>query len=143
MVWGCFDWSGVCNLVKITGKMDSVMYKGILSDNLRLSAEKLELMDNFVFQHDNDPKHTSRLVRSFLNEEMIEILKWPAQSSDINLIGYLWEELDRQIPQIKRRSFQEYKEALLLPLTWPLGTNLFRKNKNISAEHPKSLESNN
>jgi len=55
-------WSGVGNLVEITGKMDSVRYKGMLSDNLKLSAEKFKLIDNFVFQHDNDPKHTSRLV---------------------------------------------------------------------------------
>ena len=51
------------------------MYKSILSHNLRLSTEKLELINNFIFQRDNDPKHTFRLVRSFLTKEMIEVLK--------------------------------------------------------------------
>jgi len=112
MVWGSFAWSGVGNLVEINGRMDSTMYKSILSANLRSSAEKLGLEDGFVFQHDNDPKHTSKLVKAFLAEEGIEILKWPAQSPDINPIEHLWDELDRQIPQIKRKSFQEYKQAL-------------------------------
>ena len=78
--------------------MDSVVYKGILVDNLNSSPEKLGLRADFVFQHDNDLYHSSKFVLSFLTEEAIEILKLLSQSPVINPIKHLWEELiDRSI----------------------------------------------
>jgi len=73
MVWGCFAWSGIGNLVEITGKMDSVMYKGILLDNFRLLAEKFELNDNFVFQHDNDLAMS--IMKHYMTNENIFVQK--------------------------------------------------------------------
>lgn len=39
-----------------------------------------------VFQHDNDPKHTSRMVKAYLLESSVAVLDWPAQSPDLNPI---------------------------------------------------------
>ena len=42
--------------------MNSIKYKSILTQNLRSSAVKIGLNDDFVFQQDNDPKHISQIV---------------------------------------------------------------------------------
>ena len=30
--------------------------------------------DNFIFQHDNDPKHTTHIVKEYLRNQQIEML---------------------------------------------------------------------
>lgn len=60
MLWGCMCASGVGSLAEIKGKMDALKYLVLLQENLLPSAQKLGLVGNFIFQQDNDPKHTSR-----------------------------------------------------------------------------------
>ncbi len=50
-------------------------------------CEKLNLRrDQVYFQHDNDPKHTSNLVKEYLNEQEYQVLDWPPQFPDLNPI---------------------------------------------------------
>ena len=55
----------------------------------------------FVFQEDNDPKHSSILCRDYLREKerrrVLNYMVWPAQSPDLNPIELLWDEFDRKI----------------------------------------------
>ncbi|KAH8292862.1 hypothetical protein KR044_001663, partial [Drosophila immigrans] len=59
MVWGAVAASGVGNLVFIEGNMDRFQYKSILDHNLKPSVKKLCLGESWIFQQDNDPKHTA------------------------------------------------------------------------------------
>ena len=60
--WECFSLAGVSNPVFIDGNMTAELYRDILQKNLRQSAKKLKMGNAWWFQHDNNPKHTSRIV---------------------------------------------------------------------------------
>ena len=52
---------------------------------------------NFMYQHDKAPAHTARLTVNFLAANRVQVLDWPPLSSDMSLIEFLWDELDRRI----------------------------------------------
>ena len=115
MVWACFSHSGVGNIKIIEDTMTGPIYVDILSRNLFESAEKMGLND-FIFQQDNDPKHTSRIAKSFFEENNIKVLEWPAQSPDLNPIEHLWayiklriaEKMPKNISELKRYIIEEW-----------------------------------
>ena len=49
---------------EIKGIMDSVMYRDILSEKMLPHAKK-EMLKDWIFQQDNDPKDKSKLVQEF------------------------------------------------------------------------------
>lgn len=66
LVWGCMSANGVGNLVFIDGIMDKMKYLDILKKIFKQSVQKLNLGSSFIFQQDNDPKRTAKIVKLWL-----------------------------------------------------------------------------
>lgn len=117
MVWGCFSYDGVGELVKINGILRKEQYHSILQRSAIPSGIGL-IGFGFTFQQDNDPKHTAKLCQNYLkskeNESVLEIMEWPPQSPDINPIELLWEELDRKVKSMRPTGESEMFECLKL-----------------------------
>jgi len=111
-VWGCFASNGIGSLVLIDGIMDAKGYRNILKKYMLSSAEILFQSEEFTFQQDNDPKHTSDMVQDFLSSKGVEVMAWPAQSPDLNPIENLWSYLDRKCKQRRPKSDVELFEIL-------------------------------
>ena len=111
--WGCMSSAGVGKLVFIDGNMTGDMYHRILENNLLDSVKMLNLTNEWIFQHDNDPKHRAAIVISWLDENKINHINWPSFSPDLNPIEHLWEEVERRMKKTSPRNVAELKECLM------------------------------
>ena len=57
------------------GRMNGAMYREILGDNLLPSVRALKMGRGWVFQHDNDPKHTAKATKEWLTKKHIKVLE--------------------------------------------------------------------
>jgi transposase len=112
MVWGCFSWYGTGRLYKIRGTMEKMQYKNIIQRQMLTSAEELYPDGDYIFQQDNDPKHTSKVVKRYLEYKNVNVLHWPAQSPDLNPIENLWSILDKMAKDRRPQTDDQLFEIL-------------------------------
>ncbi len=60
-------------------------------------AHQLGLGWHWVFQQDKDPKHTAKMVQTWLRTKCIYVLQWPSESPDLNPIENLQALLKNQV----------------------------------------------
>ncbi|CAF3441802.1 unnamed protein product [Rotaria socialis] len=76
-------------------------------------ADRLIQRQRCIFMHDNDPKHTSRLIKDWLTAKGIQTFPWSPYSPDFNPIESLWNALERRVKKHQSKNITEFGLQLI------------------------------
>ena len=89
MVWGCFSYYGVGEIIICEGNMNTQKYLHTLQNHLLPSIRSMGL-SNPHHLDDSAPCHRSLCIENWQRENGIRKIDWPGYSPNMNPIENLW-----------------------------------------------------
>ena len=73
---------------------------------------------SWIFQHDNAPIHTSKCTKTWMEDNNVAILDWPARSPNLNPIENVWGSMVQNICENGKsfRNKEDLKKEIVF--TW-------------------------
>lgn len=137
-VWGWISarGPGVCQIVE--GRVTAATYRDIL-DRVMIPSVGAVYGQDFVFQHDNAPIHTARIVQEYLQDNGIRVLPWPSKSPDINPIENVWGEMTKAMYKHDFRPRNQEELRQKINESWDEITAEYTRN--LVSSMPRRLQS--
>ncbi len=111
-MWACIAVNGVGEYEMFEENLDSVLLKQILNRHLLSSALSLFGDNSWWYFADNDPKHTSKIVKNWLFTHGIQCIDVPPYAGDLNCIENIWNDLARRVESHNATTKQQMIENI-------------------------------
>ncbi|KAK3530439.1 hypothetical protein QTP86_024351, partial [Hemibagrus guttatus] len=139
MLWGCFSAKGPGRLIRVKERMNGAMYREILSKNLLPSARALKMKRGWVFQHDNDPKHTARATKEWLRKKHFKIFATSNMKYNMRLNQNTEMEMaQKQTESDKKKIDELIREKDMLSKNMIKAANATEKQLNLVKLHEQT-----
>jgi transposase len=118
MVWGFITANGVRGIKFMEENITGESYRKMLEGTLYNELPGL-FNQELVFQQDNAPAHNERSVKEYFESNDIDILHWPPQSPDLNIIEDCWRYLKRRLKNNYEQERELRQDILTIWNTMP------------------------
>ncbi|GFS52703.1 hypothetical protein TNCV_45671 [Trichonephila clavipes] len=98
MVWGSIGFHSRTSLVRFAGTLNSQRYISEVLEPVVLPY--LQGLATAIFQQDIARPHVARILQRFFVNHQIELLTWPARSSNLSPIENMWPMVAQRLTQI-------------------------------------------
>ena len=111
-IWAAFSSMGTFPLFMFTQILDAKLFVKILEVHLLAQASVFHKNNWFLVQ-DNDPKHTAKLTKAWMQEYMPgNRFEWPSQSPDINPIENIFAWIKQELVKRRAKNISDLKSQL-------------------------------